>query len=563
MIDVTMHPTRTIWVKPGAGGIANGSGSGVKGSRLRLLGPRSPRAMLSYTPRKRPRSFPGRTSRVADRSLAVIDVGSNSGRVVVIRIGGPGHLEILANGRAPLRLARDLRRGNRIAPETIERTAAALRDFRAIADSAGAGTLIAVATSAVRESENGDEFQARIEAESGVGVRVISGDEEALYTFLGAVHGLPVDSGAVADLGGGSLELTEFDERRALRSWTLPLGSLRLSDRFLRSDPPAKEEIEELAEYARTTLEGAEVGELEPGERLVGTGGTIRNLAKMDQASRRYPIPRLHGYVLTRKRVQELADLLASRRSSRRRLMSGLSRERADSIVGGSLALLSVMEHVGAAELTVSSQGLREGLAFDAVGLRETPIEQVRGASILAFASRFSTWGPDRAERRGAVARSILRSVEPEAGASVHERLAQATNLLDIGRSVDYYRRYQHTADMITEADLDGFSHRKLALLSAVVRQAGDQGMSVSRYRPLLGPDDRPQLARSATVLALADEIEHRLPPGHGGEVHCVVQGKRVMLEAPVYDPWRREALAARFQVAFRKRLLLQSGGDA
>ena len=128
---------------------------------------------------------------MADRSLAVIDVGSNSGRVVVIRIGEPGHLEILANGRAPLRLARDLRRGNRIAPETIERTAAALRDFRAIADSAGAGTLIAVATSAVRESENADEFQARIEAESGVGVRVISGDEEALYTFLGAVHGLP------------------------------------------------------------------------------------------------------------------------------------------------------------------------------------------------------------------------------------------------------------------------------------------------------------------------------------------------------------------------------------
>ena len=530
---------------------------------IRLLGPRSSWTMLSYTPRKRPRSFPGRTSRVADRSLAVIDVGSNSGRVVVIRIGGPGHLEILANGRAPLRLARDLRRGNRIAPETIERTAAALRDFRAIADSAGAGTLIAVATSAVRESENAEEFQARIEAESGVGVRVISGDEEALYTFLGAVHGLPVDSGAVADLGGGSLELTEFDERRALRSWTLPLGSLRLSDRFLRSDPPAKEEIEELAEYARTTLEGAEVGELEPGERLVGTGGTIRNLAKMDQASRRYPIPRLHGYVLTRKRVQELADLLASRRSSRRRLMSGLSRERADSIVGGSMALLSVMKHVGATELTVSSQGLREGLAFDAVGLRETPIEEVRGASILAFASRFSTWDPNRAERRATVARSILRSVEPEAGASVHERLAQATNLLDIGRSVDYYRRYQHTADMITEADLDGFSHRKLALLSAVVRQAGDQGMSVSRYRPLLGPDDRPQLARSATVLALADEIEHRLPPGHGGEVHCAVQGKRVMLEAPVYDPWRREALAGRFQVAFRKRLLLQSDGDA
>ena len=500
---------------------------------------------------------------MADRSLAVIDVGSNSGRVVVIRIGRSGHLEILANGRAPLRLARDLRQGNRIAPETIERTAAALRDFRAIAESAGAGTLLAVATSAVRESQNADEFQARVEAASGVGVRVISGDEEALYTFLGAVHALPIDRGAVADLGGGSLELTEFDERRPVRSWTLPIGSLRLSDRFLKSDPPAKGEIEELRSHTRTTLEGAEVGQLEHGERVVGTGGTIRNLAKIDQASRRYPIPRLHGYVLTRKRVQELADLLASRRLSRRRLISGLSRERADSVVGGALALLSLLEHVGAAELTVSSQGLREGLAFDEVGLRETPVEEVRRASILAVASRFSTWDPDRARRRATVARSILRSVDPEAGPNVHERLNQAASLLDIGRSVDYYRRYQHTADMITEADLDGFSHRKLALLSAVVRHAGDEGMSVSRYRPLVGPDDRLQLARSATVLALADEIEHRLPPDQRGEVHCTVQGKRVMLEAPVFDPWRREALAGRFRVAFGKRLLIQSDGDA
>jgi exopolyphosphatase/guanosine-5'-triphosphate,3'-diphosphate pyrophosphatase len=500
---------------------------------------------------------------VADRSLAVIDVGSNSGRIVVIRIGRPGHLAILANGRAPFRLARDLRQGNRIAPETIERTAAALRDFRAIAESAGAGTLIAVATSAVREAENAEEFQARIEAESGVSVRVISGDEEARYTFLGAVHGLPVERGVVADLGGGSLELTEFDERRALRSWTLPLGSLRLSDRFLKADPPAKEEIEELTGHARTTLEEAEVGELDPGEWMVGTGGTIRNIAKIDQSSRRYPIPRLHGYVLTRKRAQDVADLLASRRLSRRRLLSGLSRERADSIVGGSLALLALMEHLGAGELIVSSQGLREGLAFDAVGLRDTSVEEVRRASVLALASRFSTWDSKRADRRAAVAESILRSLEPEAGAKVHERLTQATNLLDIGRSVDYYRRYQHTADMITEADLDGFTHRKLALLSAVVRQAGDEGMSISRYRPLLGPDDRVQVARSATVLALADEIEHRLPPGHGGEVRCHVQGKRVVLEAPVYDPWRREALAGRFRLAFGKRLLLQSAGDA
>jgi exopolyphosphatase / guanosine-5'-triphosphate,3'-diphosphate pyrophosphatase len=492
---------------------------------------------------------------VPDERVAVVDVGSNSGRVVVIRIGESGHFEVLANGRAPLRLERDLRRGDRLSAQTIERTAAAIRDFRAIARSAGADTVVAVATSAVRESANGDELVARAEAESGVRVRVIDGDDEARYTFLGAVHGLPVVDGLVADLGGGSLELTRFDDRAPVRSWTLPLGSLRLSDRFLETDPPSRKEVAALVEHVRATLRDGGVGELAAGERLVGTGGTIRNLAKIDQTARRYPIPRLHGYVLQQERVREIGDVLGSRTSSRRRLVPGLSRERADSIVGGTLAVLSLMEHVSASALAVSSHGLREGLALDALSIANTPVERVRDASVRALTSRFSTWDPGRAARRARIAERLLRSLLPDAGPVEHERLAQAATLLDIGRSVDYYRRFPHTADIITEADLDGFSHRKLALLSAVVRQAGDQGMKVSRYRPLLDRDDAAPVARSATLLALADEIERHLPPEHDGGVSCHVRAERLLVGAPVHDPWRRDALSDRLRSSFGKRL--------
>jgi exopolyphosphatase / guanosine-5'-triphosphate,3'-diphosphate pyrophosphatase len=492
---------------------------------------------------------------VPDAPVAVIDVGSNSGRVVVLRVRESGHLEVLANGRAPLRLARDLRANDRLSAETIEHTAAAIRDFRSIAASAGADTIVAVATSAVRESTNADELIARIESESGVHVRVIDGDDEARYTFVGAIQGLPVAGGLVADLGGGSLELTRFRDRAAVHSWTLQLGSLRLSDRFLETDPPTKKEVAALGEHVRATLEEAGVPELGSGERLVGTGGTIRNLAKIDQTARPYPIPRLHGYVLDRARVGDIAEVLASRPAYRRRLVRGLSHDRADSVVGGSVAVLALAEHVNAAALTVSSHGLREGVALDTVTIGNTPVVQVRDASVRALTSRFSTWDPGRAGRRAAVAVSVLRSLEPDAGANERERLGQAATLLDIGRSVDYYRRFQHTADIITEADLDGFSHRKLALLSAIVRQAGDQGMKIIRYRPLLGADDGPPVARWAMLLALADEIERRLPPDHDGGVRCRVQGKRVVIDAPVNDPWRRAALSERFRTVFGRRL--------
>jgi exopolyphosphatase/guanosine-5'-triphosphate,3'-diphosphate pyrophosphatase len=250
-----------------------------------------------------------------------------------------------------------------------------------------------------------------------------------------------------------------------------------------------------------------------------------------------------------------MSDLLASRRLSRRRGVRGLSRERADSIVGGSLAVLSLMEHLQADALTVSGHGLREGVALDGVSLAEASVEDVRSASVRGLARRFSTWDPNRARRRSTIAEGLLRSLEPEAGANVRERLTQAATLLDVGRSVDYYRRFEHTADIVTEADLDCFTHRKLSLLSAVVRQAGDEGMSISRYRPLLGPGDRAAVARSATLLELADTIDDLLPPEHAGALDCRVNGRRVLLGAPVHDPWRREALSQRFRSAFAKRL--------
>jgi exopolyphosphatase / guanosine-5'-triphosphate,3'-diphosphate pyrophosphatase len=489
----------------------------------------------------------------------VIDVGSNSGRLVLLSLGPGGHLQVLAGGRAPLRLALDTRRG-RLTEETIARTAAVLADFAARASAAGARRTMAVATAAVRESENGAELIERIRSETGVRVEVIDGDQEARYSFLGAIHGLPVDHGLVLDVGGGSLEVTRFRDRRETRSSTLPLGALRMSDRFLASDPPDPKEVESLRRHVAGALEEADIGELAGDERLVGTGGTIRNLAKMDQRSRPYPIPRIHGYVLARRRLEDQTAMLTSRRMARRRALSGLSRDRADSIPGGAVTTLALVEAVGAADIVVSGQGLREGLVLDSIAPELPPVEAVRRASVLALAARFSTWDAGRAERRTAIAATLVEAVDGGLGAPGRERLNQAATLLDVGRSIDYYRRYEHTSEVIVQGDLAGFTHRKLALLAAVVRQAGDPSMRIQTYRPLLGAEDRDPVARAATILALADEIEQRLPPGVEQAPGCHVQGKTVTLDVPVLDPWRRDTLAVRFRKVFGMRLAFDDG---
>ena len=495
---------------------------------------------------------------MANQPVAIIDLGSNSGRVVVLRIAPMGHLEILADGRSPLRLARDVGDGGRLSSGAIQRTVDALRDFQAIAAGTGAGTTIAVATAAIRESKNANELLERVLVESGLAVRILDGEEEARYASLGAIYGIQAEHGMVVDMGGGSMELSNFRDRTLVDTWTLPLGALRLSDRFLKTDPPIKTEVDALRRYVWRIFTENGVPQLKADEELIGTGGTIRNLAKMDRHGRTYPIPRLHGYVLTQRRVQVLSELLLSRPLARRRAISGLNADRADSIVGGALGVETAMEALRADAITVTGQGLREGLVYEAVGTPSPAPEEVRRMSVAALAHRFTSWDAGRADRRVRIAARLLEALEADAGPKHRERLSQAATILDIGRSIDYYRRFEHTADILTESDLAGFSHRKLALLAAVVRQAGDEAMTVRVYRPLLGPNDRQLVARQATVLALADEIEHRIVPRDGLPVRCEERKRQVVLRAPLFDGYRQGLLAARFRRVFGKQLVFE-----
>jgi len=299
------------------------------------------------------------TSAASGAPVAVIDVGSNSGRVMVYRQEAGGHLHVLAGSRASLRLVRELDRTGGIPGESLERAFEALRDFRSVARGSGVRRIVAAGTSALRDAANGPAFIRRVRRELGIAIRTLSGLEEARYGFLGAVGGLPVEHGALFDLGGGSLQVARFRDRRLLGAVSVPLGALRVSDAFLRSDPPTGREMRRLREHARELLDEAGVRALGAGEELVGTGGTLRNLAKIDQRASGYPIPRLHGYVLTRRRAHDIVAGLAGDRLKKRAGVPGLNADRRDSVVGGGLVVDTLMEMLGADHVVVSGEGAR------------------------------------------------------------------------------------------------------------------------------------------------------------------------------------------------------------
>lgn len=492
--------------------------------------------------------------------MAVIDIGSNSGRVVVYEIDEHGMLRIRASTRAPLRLVEGVEDGRELSAPVVERALEALADFRAVAVGSGARRIVAVATAAMRDAANGGELIERVRRELDVDVAVIDGASEARYGFLGAVHSLPVDEGLLFDLGGGSLQVSQFRRRRPGRNWSLPLGALRLSHRFLQSDPPSVSELRRLKEYVHQELLRAGLPRLGEGERLVGTGGTLRNLAKVDRRAREYPIERVHGYSLGRKRVREMASTLSEKRQARRASTPGLSDARADSVVGGAVAIETLMDTVGASRVVVSGEGVREGLAYSLLAPGLPAVQQVREASIASLAARFADWSSERAESRRELAATLHRTLDRAAPPDVKEALLHAAVLLDLGRSVDFFDRHEHAADIVLATDLNGFSHRDTALLAGVLLAAGDETGAVKALSPLVKERDRPFVVRAGVILALVDDLLERSRPDRQPRVSCRVRDRDVVIRAPTLLAWRPRGIGERFQHAFGRRLDVRAG---
>jgi exopolyphosphatase/guanosine-5'-triphosphate,3'-diphosphate pyrophosphatase len=494
-----------------------------------------------------------------DETLGVIDIGSNSGRVMVARVRSAAHLDVLGDARSPLRLVRDVAKRGDLSDETMARTLGIVRGFVAVARAAGAERTMAVATAAVREATNGEAFIEHTRDELGIEVRIADGTEEAQLGFLGAVHALPIEHGIVLDVGGGSLQLVHFRDRRLCRSWSLKLGALRLSDRFLKSDPPSRGDMRALKEHVYQALEKLGVGSLQADERLIGTGGTIRNLAKVDRRVQgEYPISRLHGYRIGRKRLDDAAALLQTAPASERGRTPGLNADRADSIVGGALIVQSIMDRLLAPHLTVAGYGLREGIALSSVTDRVASIEDVQRASIASLAGRFADADPRRAERRAIVAGRLLGVLQPELSAEVLLAACSAARLLDVGASVDYYRRYTHSARIVADANLDGYAHRTLALIGAGVQAVGEREATIKGFAPLLGPADLSIVEQIAAVVALADALV-RYGSGDVEHAHPERSNGRVALATSLIDAWPVEEPARRAERAFNTRFELRA----
>jgi exopolyphosphatase/guanosine-5'-triphosphate,3'-diphosphate pyrophosphatase len=315
--------------------------------------------------------------------FAVIDLGTNTVRLLVGEPDGAGGYRPVYAVQAITRLGQGMLAEARLQPEAVGRTLAVLARYREEAERHGASRIAVVGTSAVRRARNREAFLAQALREAGLAIRVISGEEEARLTLLGvraAMH-LGERPFVLMDIGGGSTEFVLADARGIQASVSTGLGSVVLTEAYLRSDPPSAQELGAVRGAVLAELARQLAGPLRTLAALraagdpcfVGTAGTVTTLAAIDLALEAYDPDRINGHRLSRERIAELCERLAALSLARRRQLRGLEPARADVIVAGALVSLAAVDALGFPEMIVSDGGLREGILLDLLGRGDAP----------------------------------------------------------------------------------------------------------------------------------------------------------------------------------------------
>jgi exopolyphosphatase/guanosine-5'-triphosphate,3'-diphosphate pyrophosphatase len=299
--------------------------------------------------------------------VASIDIGTNSIRLLVAERNSHGDVRPLVRLGESCRLGEGLDATGRIGARAEERTRETLSRFARRARDLECADVIVAATNALRSAENGAEVTGRLSAAAGYPIRILSGEEEARYVYQAVIDGLRWDPTRgeylIIDIGGGSVEIVR-GVGLAVHHWvSLELGCVRLTERFLRSDPPAAHELADLRAYLRTTWVEHDALLRPTPQAAAGVGGTITALAALNLGLRRYDASRVEGHLLPTGDIRRLTDSLCGLTTGERQALATVGPGRADILPAGCVLLVSLLEAAGLASITASTQGLRYALA--------------------------------------------------------------------------------------------------------------------------------------------------------------------------------------------------------
>ena len=467
--------------------------------------------------------------------IAIIDIGSNSARLVVSRIYKNGSYNMIFSQKDTLRLSQHLDGRGMLSPEGCHLALRTMENFAYLCHLYQVDHIVAVATAAIRAAKNGTELTDLIAKRTGIQLHIIAGTTEAYLSYLGVINTLPQESGILFDLGGGSTELVLFQNRQIVDSVSIPLGAVNTTAMWGTREtmPPTTVTDVNLFVTNQLVRHAWLQGHNLP---LIGVGGTARTVGKMIQKSSHYPISKIHNYSFSASAFQALYKTLISSTAAKRRKMPGLNSERVDIILAGVSIIRCLFEVTGSRQMVVSGCGVREGLFYDYYSkANHVPLI---APDILAASTEnmLKLYGTDAAHCRhvAELALSMFDGWKPlhKLPRAARCLLQTAALLHDIGITINYYSHARHSAYMILNAKLFGLTHVQQLMVSAIA--GWHNGVSkgyfkTADYRELLTAKHWDVIGKCALMLAIAEALDYS-ETGRITAVHAALEKGRATL---------------------------------
>jgi exopolyphosphatase/guanosine-5'-triphosphate,3'-diphosphate pyrophosphatase len=499
--------------------------------------------------------------------LAAIDIGTNSLHMIVVRVRPDFSFEVIDREKEMVRLGAGGLDGRALTPEAMHAALQVLSKFRRLAESHRVDEIVAVATSATREAENGGPFLHAVTERTGIRPRVISGTEEARLIHLAAAYAVsvPGDTAVVIDIGGGSVEITRGAGGAVELGRSFKLGVIRLTERFVKSDPFAPRDERRLVRHIN-----AEAGEYldkiaRAGfDHVIGTSGTILSLGTVVSAALGHPArASLRNRRVSAKHLRRVRKQLVSLTVEQRLRVPGLDPRRADLAAAGAVLLDAILQRLRADEITLCDFSLREGLILDYIARHRKQIAQadrypdVRRRSVVELAERCHYW-PEHASQVARIAVALFDQTRGTHALTDRERewLEYAALLHDVGVHISYERHHKHSYYLIKNGDLRGFEPDEIETIALVARyhRRATPDRRHEEYAGL-GRRQRRTIEALAAILRLAESLDRSHSQIISGlELHD--RGEDVLLQVRTTGDAELELWAATRHLAPFARLI-------
>ncbi len=502
--------------------------------------------------------------------LAVLDIGTNSIHMVLAELEPDLSYKILDRYKDITRLGDGTFKTHRLPDASMRRGLEVIKTQVTLARNKGYKRIKAVATSAVREAKNGGEFLKAVSRETGLTVRVVTGQEEARLIYLGVRHSmeLPADPVLIVDVGGGSVELIAGNRETMLQGQSLKLGAIRLKDLHLHRDPPSDVMLEGLQQAIETEIASAlQRFKVKEFSQMIGTSGMAGNLTEIIYLRRtEKTVPQLNLATVSRKELEEIEGLLREASVKERLAIPGLDPKRVDTLLPAAMVLRILMKQAGQDTLTISDKAIREGIIYDFMqrhqeGIRaEQEIPNVRRRNILHLAQQCQY--PQAHSHH--VAKLAVQLFDQTAalhklGEREREWLEYAALLHDIGYLINPRQHHKHAYYLITQSGVDGLTAEEIELIANIARYHR-RALPEVKHGPFeaLSLKNRRAVQKLSALLRIADGLDR--------SQFSVVQRVKVRLGNPVrmtlettsdseLEIWAAQSRADLFERVFRRGL--------